>query len=165
MRIGMLSWESLYSIKVGGIAPHVSQLSEAFACMGHEVHVFTRNGDFDAYDKINGVHYQRVDSDNTGDMISQMNAMCEALFERFERVQKIFGRFDIIHAHDWHPVLAANRIKAEYRIPYIFTIHSTEWGRNGNNFSDSSSSNEVSHIENGWEVMNRRRLSLLQSRC
>lgn len=147
MRIGMLSWESLYSIKVGGIAPHVSQLSEAFAGMGHEVHVFTRNGDFDAYDKINGVHYQRVDSDNTGDMISQMNAMCEALFERFERVQKIFGRFDIIHAHDWHPVLAANRIKAEYRIPYIFTIHSTEWGRNGNNFSDSGSSNEVSHRE------------------
>ena len=63
MRIGMLSWESLYSIKVGGIAPHVSQLSEAFASMGHEVHVFTRNGDFDAYDKINEVHYQRVDSD------------------------------------------------------------------------------------------------------
>ena len=52
-----------------------------------------------------------------------MNEMCEALFERFERVQKIFGRFDIIHAHDWHPVLATNRIKAEYRflmyLPYI----------------------------------------------
>ena len=147
LRIGMLSWESLYSIKVGGIAPHVSQLSEALACMGHEVHVFTRNGDFDAYDKINGVHYQRVDLDGTGDIISQMNEMCEALFERFERIQKIFGRFDVVHAHDWHPVLAANRIKLEYSIPYVFTIHSTDWGRNGNKFGDSSISKEISHRE------------------
>ncbi len=147
MRIGMLSWESLYSIKVGGIAPHVSQLSEALASKGHEVHVFTRNGDFDAYDKINEVHYQRVDSDSTGDVISQMNGMCEAIFDRFERVQKIFGRFDVIHAHDWHPVLAANRIKFEHNIPYAFTIHSTDWGRNGNNFGNSSASKEISHRE------------------
>ncbi|MFB3765417.1 MAG: glycosyltransferase family 4 protein [Methanotrichaceae archaeon] len=147
MRIGMLSWESLYSIKIGGIAPHVSQLSEALASMGHEVHVFTRQGDFDAYDKINGVHYQRIDSDNSGDIIYQMNLMCEALFDRFERVQKIFGRFDMIHAHDWHPVLAANRIKFEHNIPYVFTIHSTDWGRNGNNFGNSDTSREISHRE------------------
>lgn len=42
MRIGMLSWESLYSIRVGGVAPHVSELSEALAKKGHEVHIFTR---------------------------------------------------------------------------------------------------------------------------
>jgi hypothetical protein len=48
MRIGMSSWESLYSIKVGGIAPHVSELSEALARRGHGVHVLTRRGDFDA---------------------------------------------------------------------------------------------------------------------
>jgi glycosyltransferase involved in cell wall biosynthesis len=147
MRIGIISWESLYSIKIGGVAPHVSQLSEALAEGGHEVHIFTRRGDFDAYDQINDVHYHRVDSDSTGDIVSQMNAMCGALFDRFERVQKIFGRFDIIHAHDWHPVLAANRIKFEHNIPYVFTIHSTEWGRNGNNFSDSGLSKEISHRE------------------
>lgn len=147
MRIGMLSWESLYSIKVGGISPHVSQLSEALASIGHEVHVFTRQGDFDAYDKINGVHYQRVDSDDTGDIIYQMNGMCNAIFDRFERVQKIFGSFDMIHAHDWHPVLAANRIKFEHSIPYVFTIHSTDWGRNGNNFGGSNTSREISHRE------------------
>ncbi|MGA9098175.1 MAG: hypothetical protein WB392_04510 [Methanotrichaceae archaeon] len=31
--------------------------------MGHEVHVFTRRGDFYSYDKINGVHYQRANFD------------------------------------------------------------------------------------------------------
>jgi len=29
LRIGMFAWESLYSVKVEGIAPHVSELSEA----------------------------------------------------------------------------------------------------------------------------------------
>ena len=46
MQIGIISWESLYSIKIGGVAPHVSQLSQALARECHEVHIFTRNGDF-----------------------------------------------------------------------------------------------------------------------
>ena len=147
MRIGMFSWESLYSMKVGGIAPHVSELSEELARIGHEVHIFTRRGEFDSYDRINGVHYQRVDSEGAGDIVSQMDKMCEALFERFERVQKIFGKFDIIHGHDWHPVPALNRIKADYGLPYLLTFHSTEWGRNGNNFSDWDLSKQISHQE------------------
>ncbi len=57
MRIGMFSWESLYSARVGGIAPHVSEFYEALAERGHEVHVSSRRGNFDAYDKINEVHY------------------------------------------------------------------------------------------------------------
>ena len=42
IRIGMFSWESLYSIRVGGISPHVSELSEALSAEGHDVHLFTR---------------------------------------------------------------------------------------------------------------------------
>jgi glycosyltransferase involved in cell wall biosynthesis len=147
MRIGFFSWESLYSIKVGGIAPHVSELSEALARLGHEVHIFTRRGDFDAYDRINGVHYQRVPSDPRGDIVSQMDDMCAAFLDRFAGVQKIFGKFDIIHGHDWHPVLSLNHIKAEYGLPYALTIHSTEWGRNGNNFSHENISKTISHRE------------------
>lgn len=41
MRIGMFTWESLYSMRVGGISPHVSELSEALAAEGHEIHLFT----------------------------------------------------------------------------------------------------------------------------
>jgi glycosyltransferase involved in cell wall biosynthesis len=134
MRIGMHAWESLYSIKVGGVAPHISELSEALARRGHEVHIFTRRGDFDPYDKINGVHYQRVDSQGSGDILAQMDLMCDALYDRFGSVQKLFGPFDIVHGHDWHPVLALSRIKLDYGLPIILTMHSTEYGRNGNNF-------------------------------
>lgn len=146
MRIGMLSWESLYSIKVGGVAPHVSELSEALAKRGHEVHIFTRRGDFESYDKINGVHYQRVDADDQGNIVDQMNRMCDALYHRFCAVQQLFGRFDVVHGHDWHPVLALTRIKNDYQLPFILTMHSTEWGRNGNHFGYGISE-EISHRE------------------
>jgi len=147
MRIGMLSWESLYSIKVGGVAPHVSELSEALARRGHEVHVFTRRGDFDSYDKINGVHYQRVDFEGACDILCEMDRMCDAMYDRFSGVQNIFGRFDLVHGHDWHPVNALNRIKYDHKLPYIITMHSTEWGRNGNNFVGSPTAREISHRE------------------
>lgn len=132
MRIGMFSWESLYSVRVGGIAPHVSELSEALAKKGHEVHVFTTRGDFDAYDRINGVHYHRVDFDKSGNIVEQMDSMSAAMCESFLKAQNVFGKFDIAHGHDWHPVVTLNLIKKDHGIPYILTMHSTEWGRNGN---------------------------------
>ncbi|NPV62290.1 MAG: glycosyltransferase family 4 protein [Methanotrichaceae archaeon] len=146
MRIGMFSWESLYSVKVGGVAPHVSEISEALARRGHEVHIFTRRGDFDSYDRINGVHYQRVDSDSSGDILYQMDKMCDSMFDRFGAVQRLFGDFDVVHGHDWHPVRALKRIKDVYSIPMFLTMHSTEWGRNGNNFGDGVSK-QISHLE------------------
>ena len=153
MRIGMFSWESLYSVKVGGIAPHVSELSEALARRGHEVHVLTRRGEFDSYDKINGVHYQRVEFDSFGDIVYQMNKMSVAMYDRFEAVQKIFGQFDIVHGHDWHPVPALDRVKKDYGVPYVLTMHSTEWGRNGNHFGNGIF-REISHREwlGGYEA-------------
>jgi len=147
MRIGMLSWESLYSVKVGGVAPHVSELSEALARRGHEVHILTRRGDFDSYDKINGVHYQRTDFDSNGGIVYQMDSMSDAIYDRFGAVQKIFGKFDIVHGHDWHPVPALTRIKQDFGLPFLLTMHSTEWGRNGNNFGYGISQ-EISH--RGW---------------
>ena len=146
MRIGIFSWESLYSIKVGGVAPCITELSEGLDRKGHEVHIFTRRGEFDAFDKINGVHYQRVDFDDSGDIVAQMDKMSEAMCDLFGEVQKIFGRFDIVHCHDWHPILALNRIKKDYGLPYILTMHSTEWGRNGNHFGYGISK-EISHRE------------------
>jgi len=128
------------------VAPHVSELSEALAKQGHEVHVFTRRGDFDDYDRINGVHYQRAESDRSGDIVAQMDRMCEVLYDRFRQVLKIFGPFDVLHGHDWHPVLVLNRIKSEYSLPYLLTLHSTEWGRNGNRWGFGLSQ-EVSHRE------------------
>ncbi len=147
LRIGMFSWESLYSVKVGGISPHVSELAETLAAKGHEVHMFTRIGDESEYDEINGVHYQRCRHDQPGGVVMQMDRMCDAMVRRFDAVQNIFGRFDAIHGHDWHPVAALNHVKKYYGLPYVLTYHSTEWGRNGNTFGDWREFHEISHRE------------------
>ncbi|RZN34221.1 MAG: glycosyltransferase family 1 protein [Methanophagales archaeon ANME-1-THS] len=147
LRIGMFSWESLYSVKVGGISPHVSELAETLVAKGHEVHIFTRIGDKSEYDEINGVHYQRCRHDQSGGVVNQMDRMCDAMVDRFDAVQKLFGRFDVIHGHDWHPVLALIRIKKSQGLPLVLTYHSTEWGRNGNKFGNWWEFHEISHRE------------------
>ncbi len=61
MRIALLSWESLHSIAVGGVAVHVTELAAALTRRGHEVHVFTRQGQWQPeHDFVEGVHYHRA---------------------------------------------------------------------------------------------------------
>jgi len=93
------------------------------------------------------VHYQRCPHDQSGGVVMQMDRMCDAMVHRFDAVQKLFGRFDLTHGHDWHPVIALNTIKRSYGVPYVLTYHSTEWGRNGNMFGDWWEFREISHRE------------------
>jgi glycosyltransferase involved in cell wall biosynthesis len=153
LRVGMFAWESLHGIKVGGLAPHVSELSEALARKGHEVHVFTRRGAYGPYDVVNGVHYQRVRNGRGGSIVNQMDSMCDSFLDRFRAVERLFGRFDVLHAHDWHPVTAMTRLKKKGR-DFVLTYHSTELGRNGNRPGDSPESREIAHREwlGGYEA-------------
>ncbi|MEA1984905.1 MAG: glycosyltransferase family 4 protein [Euryarchaeota archaeon] len=153
-RIGTFSWESLHSVKVGGVAPHVSELSEALAAEGHEAHIFTRAGNFGDYDFINGVHYHRVTHDQSGSIVDQMNAMCDAMYHRFLDVRDEYGDFDILHGHDWHPVNILCQLKAEFGLPFVLTYHSTEWGRNGNKHASWWEAQEISYREwlGGYEA-------------
>jgi glycosyltransferase involved in cell wall biosynthesis len=155
IRIGMFSWESLYSIRVGGISPHVSELSEALAAEGHEVHLFTR-GRENSDDIINGVFYHRVSCDQNGGIVEQMNRMCDNMYLRFLDIREKAGEFDILHGHDWHPVNVLCRIKAQFELPFVLTFHSTEWGRNGNRHGDWWEAKEISHREwlGGYESSN-----------
>lgn len=147
LKIAMFSWESLHSVKVGGLAPHVTELSEALASMGHSVHIFTQNDGRKPHEIINGVHYHRVDHDLFGGIVHQMDSMCDAMYSRFMELSSDYGPFDILHVHDWHPVNVVSRLKYELGIPFIITYHSTEWGRNGNVHGSWWEAGEISHRE------------------
>ena len=147
LRIGMFSWECLHSVKVGGIAPHVSELSETLASKGHEVHIFARNCGLETHAFINGVHYHRVDHDQSGGVVNQMNRMCDSMYWMFLEMVDRFGNFDILHGHDWHPVNVLCKLKAEKGLPFILTYHSTEWGRNGNVHGNWWEAQTVTHRE------------------
>src|SRR5205823_3651060 len=140
MRIAMLSWESLHSIAVGGVAAHVSELAAALERKGHEVHVFTRLAQgLAAYERIHGVHYHRCAMRLTPDFVDEVNDMCRSFVDQVFRVEDVVGAFDVVHAHDWLAVNAMIWIKQGRGRRGVLTMHSTDFGRSGNVFHDGQS--------------------------
>lgn len=132
MRIMMLSWEYPPRI-VGGIARVVHDLSHNFAKQGHEVHVITYlEGDTKEFEKDGDVYVHRVanypiNANNLIDWVMQLN-FC--MIEKASAVIKQYGKFDVVHAHDWLVAYSARTIKNSYNLPLVATIHATESGRN-----------------------------------
>ncbi|MCL5282606.1 MAG: glycosyltransferase family 4 protein [Planctomycetes bacterium] len=135
MRIAMLSWESLHSIAVGGVAAHVTELAAALARRGHQVHVFTRRAFGQAgHDWTDDVHYHRCTYAPHSDFVDDINSMCRSFVDHVFEVEDLVGRFDVIHAHDWLTANALIWIKQGRGHKCLFTIHSTEYARCGNAF-------------------------------
>jgi len=133
MRIGILSWESLHSIPVGGVAVHVSELAAALSRGGDEVHIITRQGpDQSAYAFIDGVHYHRCSHWYRQNFIDDVASMCGAFVDRLFQIEDHSGRFDVIHAHDWLTSKAAVWARQGRGKKVVMTFHSTEYGRCGN---------------------------------
>jgi len=140
MRIAMLSWESLHSIAVGGVAAHVSELAEALAAKGHEVHVFTRSGPGQPeYERVGLVHEHRCQHDGRDDFVDDVNTMCQAIADQVIATEDYIGAFDVVHAHDWLAANAMIWIKQKRGRRSVLTIHSTEYGRCSNTFPNGQS--------------------------
>ena len=151
MRIAMLAWESLHSVSLGGVAVHVTELAAALDRKGNEVHVFTRMrwaGDWQ-YDNIQGVHYHRVPYGGAADIVDDVNNMCRAFVGAVFHVEDFMGaHFDIVHAHDWMAANAMVWIKQGRGRKGIITMHSTEYGRCGNNFYGGRAKRIMDHERN-----------------
>lgn len=137
MRIALLSWEALHSLAVGGVAVHVTELAAALERQGHEVHVFTRMrwpNDWN-HERIDGVHYHRVPYTGHPSFVEDVDNMCRSFVNSVFHTEDYMGQpFDIVHAHDWLAANAMVWIKRGRGRRGILTLHSTEYGRCGNNF-------------------------------
>mmetsp|Transcript_61305 Transcript_61305/g.109003 ORF Transcript_61305/g.109003 Transcript_61305/m.109003 type:complete len:1166 (+) Transcript_61305:94-3591(+) len=130
LKIAMLAWETLHTIAVGGVAPHVTELSAALHGAGHEVHIFTRAQGTAMDHEILGVHYHEVNYDTSSCMVQDIRNMCGAFVWALKQHESDWGRFSVIHGHDWLAGPAICQLKQEGR-QVVFTMHSTEGGRNG----------------------------------
>ena len=140
MKIAILTWESLHSTAVGGVAAHTSELAAALVKKGHNVHLFTRRMPNQwPHDLIDGVHYHRCSYTAHSNFVDDVNNMCGAMVERFLEIEDLVGPFDIVHAHDWLCANAMIWIKQAREHKCVFTIHSTEYGRCGNAFTNGNS--------------------------
>lgn len=133
MKVAFFAWETLHTIAVGGIAPHVTELAAALRRCGNEVHIFTRattisSGVSNHY----GVFYHEVTFALDRDFVQECSNMCAAFVSNMLEEERLSAEvFDMIHGHDWLVARAVTALKGLGRT-CVFTMHSTESGRCGN---------------------------------
>lgn len=135
MRVIMLSWEYPPRI-VGGISPHVYELSQQLQAQGVSVHVVTKQTPLAPDEAVepSGVHVHRVHLDEEpNDFIHEIQLLNAATERRVRLLLEDFrlgGEPTLFHAHDWLSLDSARELKYEYSLPLVATIHATEEGRN-----------------------------------
>ena len=132
MRILLISWEYPPVVE-GGLARHVRKLSEQLVSDGVEMHVLTRGGGhLPAEEERHGVIVHRVREPAypkdvnefvrwVDDMNRDMRALGAELCERYD--------FDLVHSHDWLVAGTAEPLARELGVPWLVTVHATEFGR------------------------------------
>lgn len=162
MRIAFFVWEYPPAL-VGGLGTYSEYITREYVQLGHNVSVFTLNpGDLRTTEILEGVDVQRpliADASNVFPMfvtedlkrwgknirffndIFIYNILSSAKFLN-ELIRKRGQHFDIVCVHDWLSCISGLIVKNEMKIPVVFHVHSTEWGRSGGNGSEV-----VSHLE------------------
>mmetsp|Transcript_36392 Transcript_36392/g.58854 ORF Transcript_36392/g.58854 Transcript_36392/m.58854 type:complete len:209 (+) Transcript_36392:1332-1958(+) len=144
MHIAIFSLETAHSGAVSGVAFHVTQLALALHRLGHDIHVFTRNGppseDVPREQVIGGVHYhliapllvtQHPQPTPSPSVSSQLaHAQAKAWLSSMEAMEASGIRFDVFHGHDWSAVPCLLQLVQQHRRT-VWTLHLTEKGRGG----------------------------------
>lgn len=137
---------------VGGLGVYAEHITRQFVELGHDVSVFTLNSiGIKTREIMKGVEVHRpmiADASNVFPLFvaedlrrwgthikffSDMfvyNVLSATKFVN-ELVRKEEYKYDIICVHDWLSSIAGLIIKNELKLPLVFHVHSTEWGRSG----------------------------------
>ena len=143
MRVIMLSWEYPPRI-VGGISPHVKDLSYQLQKKGIEVHVVTKHTPLAPDEEVEpcGVQIHRVHlADQPNDFLHEIQLLNQATDRRVRQLLEDWrpgGQPTVFHAHDWLSLDSARELKYEYKLPLVATIHATESGRHSGIFNETS---------------------------
>jgi glycogen(starch) synthase len=130
MRVLLLSWEYPPVIE-GGLGRHVRKLSEELVSQGVEVHVLTR-GRLGAKEERHGVIVHRVREPqfptDVNAFVKWVSAMNRDMRRRGRELCEGI-EFDLIHSHDWLVAGAAEALARGASLPWLVTVHATEYGR------------------------------------
>ena len=149
-RVLILSWE-YPPIVEGGLARHVRKLSEQLVGLGIEVHVLTRGDRF----RLPGEplvprarlrrRYPATEEDRHGVIVHRVREPdfpkddLDAFISWVEHMNDdmraaggdLAARldFDLVHSHDWLVAGAARALARGADVPWLVTVHATEYGR------------------------------------
>ncbi|MDQ6731954.1 MAG: glycosyltransferase family 4 protein [Actinomycetota bacterium] len=132
MRVLVISWEYPPIIE-GGLARHVRKLSENIVDEGVEVHVLTRGGGSLApVEDRHGVIVHRLAEPpfptDVQAFVRWVQTMNEDMLQLGEQIADEIA-FDLIHSHDWLVAGAAEKLARRGGLPWLTTVHATEYGR------------------------------------
>jgi glycogen(starch) synthase len=132
-RVLIVSWE-YPPIVEGGLGRHVRKLSEGLVREGVEVHVLTRGArEHPTEETRAGVHVHRVEEppfpkDDLNRFVGWVDAMNDHMRAAGTRLAERL-RPDLVHGHDWLVAKACQAIARRAGVPYLTTVHATEFGR------------------------------------
>ena len=173
MRIGFFVWEYPPSL-VGGLGTYAEYITQEFLDIGHDVSVFTLNrGGLKTREIVRGVEVHRpliADASNIwpffvvddlkkwGTNIKLFNDIF--IYNILSATKFINGlikkekyNFDVVCVHDWLSSISGLVIKNETKIPVVFHVHSTEWGRSGGQGSEVVSHLEAAMAQNSNKII------------
>lgn len=173
MRIGFFVWEYPPSL-VGGLGTYAEYITQEFLDIGHDVSVFTLNrGGLKTREILRGVEVHRpliADASNVfpffvvddlkkwGTNIKLFNDIF--IYNILSATKFINGlikkekyHFDVVCVHDWLSSISGLVIKNETKIPVVFHVHSTEWGRSGGQGSEVVSHLEAAMAQNSNKII------------
>jgi glycosyltransferase involved in cell wall biosynthesis len=133
-KVLVLTWEFPPRI-VGGISRHVAELYPELVKLGWEIHLLTLTAaGAAAYEQVDGIHVHRLTVPLTDNFLTWVAHLNDCLANYASKlildVQSPDHRgMRLIHAHDWLVAEAAIRLKQQFQIPLVTTIHATEAGR------------------------------------
>jgi len=162
LRIAFFVWE--YPPKlVGGLGTYAEYITREFVGLGHDVTVFTLNsGDLKTREILKGVEVHRPEIADASNVLPMFvtedlkmwgtnirffndifisNVLCATKLIN-GLIKKEGYHFDVVCIHDWLSSISGIITKNETKIPTVFHVHSTEWGRSG-----GRGSNVVSYFE------------------
>ncbi len=162
MRIGFFVWEYPPSL-VGGLGTYAQNMAPKLVELGHSVSVFTMNrGGLPTREVLEGVDVHRplimdmtkglslIASDGLNRWGSGLRFFSDIAVYNTLSASKFLNklvanekaRFDMICYHDWLSALAGITVQQNSKLPSVFHVHSTEWGR-----TSGQGSEVVSNIE------------------
>lgn len=150
MHVVMLSWE-FPPKRVGGISAALEGLAPAVSLTGLTVHVITAGdagGAACEYVSPTLTINRVLVADPYNDFFDWIQKLNEAMYEpaaQILRSARAAQEAVVLHVHDWLTMFIGLRLKNEFGVRLVTTIHATEYGRNQGIQSD------VQHKIHAWE--------------
>ncbi len=131
-RVLILTWEYPPVIE-GGLARHVRKLAEELVEQGSVVDVLTRGREQSpACEQQRGVTVHRVREPRFPRELDRFLAWVEQMNDDMLAAGRALAdecSYDLVHGHDWLVAHASAALSDLLEIPYVTTIHATEYGR------------------------------------